>query len=65
MNIPSPKDFTHDADLTILAVLTLWLAPFDIYEDAIEWLHSLALTLSDEDYRYMEQCFADHINSIQ
>ena len=64
MNIPSPKQFTHDADLTILMVLNLWLAPMDIYEDAIEWLHSLALTLSDEDYRYMEQCFADHINAI-
>jgi len=64
MNIPSPKEFTHDADLTILMVLNLWLAPMDIYEDATEWLHSLALTLSDADYRYVEQCFADHINAI-
>jgi hypothetical protein len=64
MNIPSPSQFTHDADLTILMVLQLWLAPFDIYEDALEWFHSLALTLSDADYRYMEQCFADHINSL-
>ncbi len=65
MNIPSPSQFTHDADLTILMVLQLWLAPFDIYEDAIEWLHSLSLTLSDADYRYMEQCFADHIMSTE
>jgi hypothetical protein len=64
MNLPSPTQFTQDADLTILMVLNLWLAPMEIYEEAIEWLHSLSLTLSAEDYRYVEQCFAQHINSI-
>jgi hypothetical protein len=64
MNIPSPSHFTHDADLTILMVLNLWLAPDLVYEDALEWLHSLALTLSNADYLYMEQCFAQHSNSL-
>lgn len=64
MNLPSPTQFTNDADLTILMVLNLWLAPMEIYEEAIEWLHSLSLTLSAEDYHYVEQCFAQHINSI-
>ena len=47
MNIPSPSKFTHDADLTILMVLNLWLSPDLVYEDALDWLHSLALTLSN------------------
>lgn len=64
MNIPSPKQFTHDADLTILMVLNLWLSPELVYEDALEWMHSLAITLKDADYRYLEECFAQHINSI-
>ena len=64
MNIPSPSQFTHDADLTILMVLNLWLSPELVYEDALEWLHSLALTLSNADYLYIEQCFAQHINSL-
>jgi hypothetical protein len=61
MNIPSPKDFTHDADLTILMVLHLWLTPTGVYEDALEWMHSLTLTLKGEDYWYLEECFAEHI----
>ena len=63
MNIPSPSQFTHDADLTIFMVLHLWLSPDLVYEDALEWMHSLALTLSDADYRYMEECFAQHIDA--
>jgi hypothetical protein len=36
----------------------------DVYKRQLEWLHSLALTLSNADYLYMEQCFAQHINSL-
>jgi len=56
MPIPSPKLFAQDPEMALLALLTLYLSPTAVFEDAAEWMYSVWRHLPPAEDDYFDLC---------
>jgi len=63
MPIPSPKLFAQEPEMALLALLTLYLSPNAVFEDAAEWMHSVWLHLPPAEHDYFD-LYVRYINPL-
>jgi hypothetical protein len=63
MRIPSPKLFAQEPEMALLALLTLYLSPTAVFEDAAEWMHSVWQHLPPAEHDYFD-LYVRYINPI-